>query len=229
FLTVPDVPSTGLSSARVVKEGIGEVLATVRLIRRLPSIGWYLAAHMVYIDGLNTLFIFGPIFAAGTIGLSASEVLYFGIGIYVAAGVGSFAFGWLDDRLGGKRLLLISLSALCAFTIAVLLSKSAGWFTAFAWGAGLFIGPVQSASRSLMARLSPEELRNQLFGLYSLAGKATAPLGPLAVGTVMALTGSQRLGLALTVVWMAIGALLLLPVKEPLKSDEDPPAADLGT
>ncbi len=215
FVVIPDTPASGRAARAVVREGLSEVAASLRHLRRLPSIAWYLAAHMVYIDGLNTLFVFGPIYAAGTLGMNESQVLQFGIGIYVTAGVGSLAFSWLDDRIGGKRVLLLSLAAMVGLGSAALLVDEPKSFMGLALGLGLFMGPVQAASRSLMARLAPEHLRNQMFGLYALAGRATAPLGPFLVGLVIALSASQRAGMALFVVFLALGALLLLPVREP--------------
>jgi UMF1 family MFS transporter len=69
-----------------------------------------------------------------------------------------------------------------------------------------------------MARLAPEESRTQLFGLYSLAGRATAPLGPALVGWLVLETGAQRSGAAVICVLMLIGLILMLPVREPRSS-----------
>jgi UMF1 family MFS transporter len=66
-----------------------------------------------------------------------------------------------------------------------------------------------------MARLSPPELRNQMFGLYALSGRATTSIGPLLVSWLITVTASQRAGLTVVVVLTALGTLLLLPVREP--------------
>jgi UMF1 family MFS transporter len=80
---------------------------------------------------------------------------------------------------------------------------------------GVFVGPAQSASRSMMARLAPAELRTEMFGLYALSGKATAFIGPALVGWITLWAGSQRVGMAVIIVFFAAGWLLLLPVREP--------------
>jgi UMF1 family MFS transporter len=82
-------------------------------------------------------------------------------------------------------------------------------------GIGLFVGPAQAASRSLMARLTKPEDRAGAFGLYALSGKATAFLGPLLVASVTAATGSQRAGIAVIVAFFVVGLGLLLAVREP--------------
>ena len=79
---------------------------------------------------------------------------------------------------------------------------------------GVFFGPVQSGSRSLMARLAPKALQTQMFGLFSLSGKVTAFLGPAILGWITLATGSQRLGMATVLLFLTAGALLLIPVRE---------------
>ena len=79
---------------------------------------------------------------------------------------------------------------------------------------GLFVGPAQAASRSLMARLAPADLRTEMFGLYAFSGKSTAFLGPFlfALGTDM--FDSQRAGMATIVVFFAVGIILLWRVPD---------------
>jgi MFS-type transporter involved in bile tolerance (Atg22 family) len=83
------------------------------------------------------------------------------------------------------------------------------------FGIGLFVGPVQAASRSLMARLAPDDRRAAYFGLFALSGRATAFLGPALVALATSVSGIQRLGLATIIGLFAIGLILLLPVREP--------------
>jgi UMF1 family MFS transporter len=74
---------------------------------------------------------------------------------------------------------------------------------------GVFVGPAQAASRSLMARLAPAGSRNTYFGLYALSGRVTGFIGPMALGAVTAATGSQRAGMGVVVVLLAAGGSLL--------------------
>jgi len=215
FVLAPGRAGTGKPARQVVREGLSEVAATVRTLRRYPDAGRYLLAHMIYIDGLNTLFIFGGIYAAGTFGLELMEVLLFGLAMNLAAGIGSAAFGWLDDKLGPKRVLILSILALLGFGSALLIVEQVMWFWILGIALGSFFGPVQSASRSLMARLAPKELTGQMFGLFSLSGKATAYVGPAAVGWLTAMADSQRIGMSVILVLLLAGLLILLRVREP--------------
>ena len=83
---------------------------------------------------------------------------------------------------------------------------------------GLFVGPAQAASRSLMGRIAPAEVRTEMFGLYALSGKITAYMGPFVLGTVTFLTDSQRLGVATILLFWLVGALLLLTLTDPDRS-----------
>jgi MFS transporter, UMF1 family len=86
-------------------------------------------------------------------------------------------------------------------------------------GLGLIIGavagPLQSASRTLLARLAPAGAMTQYYGLYALSGKVTSFLGPLLVGAVTAWTDSQRAGMAVLLGFFVVGMLLLIPVRVP--------------
>src|SRR5690606_5038752 len=132
---------------------------------------------------LNTLFAFGGIYAAGTYGFSFQDVLLFGITINITAGIGAIALSWMDDYLGSKLTILVSLVCLIllGFPILFLHDKTIFWVCALFLC--VFVGPVQSASRSLMVRLiADKESSAEMFGLYALSGKITAFMGPWLLG-----------------------------------------------
>jgi UMF1 family MFS transporter len=221
FLWTPDRAPSGCPLAAVVRGGLDDLFGTLAQIRRYGNIARFLLAKMIYIDGLNTLFIVGGAFAAGAFRMSVGEVLVFGILLNATAGAGAIAFAWIDDWLGAKVTILISLAALIVLGGAVLLVESKLWFYILAAAIGIFLGPAQAASRSFMARLAPPAQRTEFFGLYNLAGKITTPVGPFLVALITALTDSQRAGMATILPFFLIGALLLTAVQEP-RADESP-------
>jgi UMF1 family MFS transporter len=216
FALVPDAPSRErLSAVAAVRAGLRALIATLGHVRKFRDAALYLLAHMVYADGLNTLFTIGGIYVGVTFGMDFDEILIFAIAMNVFAGIGAFAFGWIDDRIGPKPTIIIALLALTAIGIGLVLVETKAWLWALALPLGIFFGPAQSASRSLMARLAPPHLTAEFFGLYALSGKATAFAGPAIFGAVTAATGSPRWGMATIVVFVAAGALMLLPVRSP--------------
>lgn len=214
FVFVPDRPraAAGVGTATIVRRALRELWATLKALRSYGPVPRFLLARMIYIDGLNTLFAFGGIYAAGTFGMSFAEIIVFGIAMNVAAGLGAALFGWADDSMGPKRTITIGLVGVIVFGAAILIVRDVALFWPLALAMGLFFGPVQASSRSLMARLAPPEVRNELFGLYAVSGKVTAFAGPLAVGWATALADSQRIGMATILVFLAVGLWLLRKV-----------------
>ena len=215
FLFTPDGAASGVPAGRAIRQGLATLLATLRTLPRHGQIGRFLLARMIYTDGLNTLFAFGGIYAAGTFGMSFEEILIFGILLNVTAGLGAAGFAWLDDIFGAKPTIMAALLGLTLFGALILLVTSKTWFIALGCAIGVFMGPAQAASRSLMARLAPAEIRTELFGLYALSGKATAFIGPALVGWVTVWTHSQRAGMATILVFFLVGLVLLRPLKDP--------------
>ncbi len=214
FVFTPDRPSTGLGLGDKVARGLGTLVETLKNVRRYGNVVRFLIARMIYADGLVTVFAFGGIYAAGTFGMELSEVITFGIVLNVTAGLGAVGFAWVDDWLGSKRTILMALAGLLVTALAAVLVEDVTWF--WIWGAalGIFVGPAQAASRSLMARLSPPDLRTEFFGLYALTGKATAFVGPALVAVVTATMESQRWGLSTVLAFFLVGFVLMLTVRE---------------
>jgi len=214
LLITPDTPATGMKAGAAVRKGIGDLIATLKKVREYRDIAWFLLARMIYIDGLNTLFAFGGIYAAGTFKMELAEVIQFGIAMNVTAGLGAIALAWVDDWIGPKRTIQISLLALTTLGTILLIVESATHFWIFGLILGAFVGPTQAASRSYMAHIAPAELRTEMFGLYAFSGKATAFLGPFLVGTLTILSDSQRIGMTPIIVLMGLGMLLMLKVPD---------------
>jgi UMF1 family MFS transporter len=193
-----------------LRAGTRSLLNTIRNIREYRQIAWFLFARLLYVDGMNTMFVFGGIYAAGTFGMGIGEVMEFGVTLNVCAGLGAIGFAWLDDKLGARNIVLLALSGLVALGIPLLIIESKVWFWIIGLLLGLFMGPAQSASRSLMVHLAPANLQTEMFGLYALSGKATAFLGPLILGFVTLASGSQRIGMVTVLVLIAGGLVVVL-------------------
>ncbi len=215
FLFTPDGQKTGMPLRQAVRDGVSELWGTLRRIREHANIGRFLLARLLYIDGLNTLFAFGGIYAAGTFGMETGEIIRFGIALNVTAGLGAAMFAWIDDWIGARRTILIALIGIASFAIPLVLIESKDLFWVLALCLGLFMGPAQAASRSLLARLAPPEKMTEMFGLFALSGRITAFLGPAILAWVTVAFASQRAGMATIIAFVAAGALILLTVKEP--------------
>jgi UMF1 family MFS transporter len=215
FALVPDRTATGLRWSTAIHRGLSSLIETFRQLGAHRNILLFLLAKMIYTDGLNTLFAFGGIYAAGTFGMGFDEILWFAIAANVSSGLGAVAFAWVDDWIGAKPTILIALAGLIVLGAAILFVDSKKAFVVLAVSLGLFLGPAQASSRSLMSRLAPSDRRAEFFGLFALAGRVTAFLGPALVGWVTFAVQSQRAGIATILPFLVIGGILLLFVKEP--------------
>lgn len=228
FALVPDAPRTGVPIGRAVGEGITELRATMARLRELPQMLRFLIASAFYRDGVTTILAIGGVYAGVTFGMDLGQVILFGIGLNVAASLGAAGFAWVDDWLGSKRTILIALLGLILFGASIILVTDKTWFVVLGLALGIFVGPAQSASRSLVVRLAPEGQVGRFFGLYALTGRAASFMGPLLFGIATQVTHSQRIGLTVILSLLIIGLLVLLSVREREPAlDEAPDEEDL--
>jgi UMF1 family MFS transporter len=192
---------------------------------------------MLYNDGLAAIISFGGIYAAATFGWSTVTIGIFGIIVTVFAIPGAFLGGRLDDRLGSKRTVQLALLGVVTANLGIVsigatsvlfvlpapeLVATRGLFGSlqeqvfmgFALLLGFCMGPMQAASRTMIARLAPPGMTGEFFGLFALSGRATAWMAPFAIGVITVMTQSNRLGVACVLVFLVLGFLLLLGVRE---------------
>ena len=211
FVRDPDrVPGAAVS----VRGAFADLAKAFRNIRKYREIVKFLVARLVFNDGLVTIFGISSIYAIGTFGFTLREVMVMGIVINVAAGAGAFAFGFIDDKIGGKATVQVSLVALALAALLAALAPSKAWFWVAAIIIGVFAGPNQSASRSLMGRFVPDKHESEFFGFFAFSGKATAFFGPLLFGMMTTAFNNQRAGAATIFVFFVVGGLILSTVNE---------------
>ena len=176
---------------------------------------YFLIASAIFRDGLTGVFTFGGVLAAGTFGFSAGEVIIFAIAANIVAGISTIAVGSLDDKIGPKPVILISLIGL-VISGALVFVLHAGGQTVF-WTLGLvlclFVGPAQSASRSFLARVIPAGREGEVFGLYATTGRAATFIAPTAFALFVTWGGAQVWGILGIVLVLAIGLAVFIPVR----------------
>lgn len=206
--------SRAKSAVKLQSIPLNDLIITIKSIARYKQIIRLLIARIFYNDGLITIFAFGGIYAAGTFNFSFEEIIVFGIVLNVTAGLGAFILGFTDDKLGGKNTVQISNIGLLVATILAVAAPDKTIFWIAGILVGIFSGPNQAASRSLMGRLVPKDKANEFYGFYAFSGKATTFAGPVLFGIMTELFNSQRLGVAVIILFFLTGAILLQFVNE---------------
>jgi UMF1 family MFS transporter len=185
------------------------------LYRASPHTVYFLGASALFRDGLAAVFTFGAVLAVTVYGIGKGDVLIFGVAANVVSAAGALTGGALEDRIGPKAVIMISLVGLLAAGVVLLFVSGPTMFWIFGLFLTLFVGPAQSSSRTFLARLAPPGREGQLFGLYATTGRAVSFLAPTLFGVAITVFGAQRAGIAGILVVLAAGLVALAPVRAP--------------
>lgn len=212
------------------------VAETIASIRKYRDLAWFFVARMLFIDGLLAIFAFGGIYATYLFDWQTVDLGLFGIILSVAAGIGAAIGGFLDDKLGSKRVVIGALVLLIVGSAAVISIDQSHLFFFFeiepkaetdglfsstgemvyilcAILIGLSSGPLQSASRSLLAKLAPREHLSQFFGFFAFSGKVTAFAAPFAIAAISQWSGSLQVAMSCILLFLLAGLVAMLQIR----------------
>jgi UMF1 family MFS transporter len=244
FLFTPD-QARGEPLRQAVRSGLAELRSTLGEVRKRPGIARFLAARLVYQDGLNAIVALGAGYAASLFHWSINEIGLFGMITNVSAILSCLVAARLDARIGSKAIVMGSLVLLLVASFGIVSTKadslllglvpvdhaetkglfstvSEQVFLVYGLMIGAALGPVQASARSWFARSIKPEESGRYFGIYALAGRATSFLGPFLVATITALSQSAALGMSVLLLFFAVGlylaAITPYPADKPLSS-----------
>lgn len=201
-------------SFTAIRCSLREVKYTVQHIMSYPDLARFLLAYFFYNDAILTVIAFSSIYAQNTLGFTTGELIRFFMLVQTTAIAGSLIFGFVTDKIGPKRTIVITLLIWFVVVVAAIFADSKALFFYTGMLAGLSMGSSQAASRSMMTRLTPQEHVTEFFGFYDGAfGKASAIAGPLVFGLVSAQAGSQKVALASLLLFFILGLLLMTRVR----------------
>ena len=162
---------------------------------KLTTTGKFLIARIFYADAVIVMQTGGGVYAVGVHGFTPKELIFVLIVGNLVAGVFAYIGGYLNDKYNSKTIIMWSIATLILAVFAIVFSPSKEFFFFSLLLVAAAIGPLQSASRTLMSRISPQNTQGKSFGLYALSSKATAFVGPLMAGTITYFV-SQQAGFA---------------------------------
>ena len=216
-----------------VSKALTELKRTIMKLPQTPSLSAYLASSMVYRDALNGLYAFGGVYAKLVLGWSVVDIGIFGILAVITGALFAFLGGRADRRFGSKPVIVWSILILMFATVGIasIAPGEVAWLAVsdapqvagrtfsdiafYVCGAliGAAGGTVQAASRAMLVRQGNPYRMTEAFGLYALAGKATAFLAPALIALVTSISDSQRIGVTPVIGLFLLGLILLIWVK----------------
>jgi UMF1 family MFS transporter len=209
------VPQALAPGENYIRIGFARVRHTLSHARHYRDLFRFLITLSVYYCGINTVVVLAAIYAQEVMGFSMQENIMLILVVNVTAAIGAFGFGLVQDRLGSVRTLAITLLVWIAALVIAYFTETRAAFWVVANLVGVSLGSSQSAGRALVGQFSPPERAAEFFGLWGLAGKLAAVIGPLVYGLVTFLSnGNHRLALLSTCTFFIAGLLMLLTVNE---------------
>lgn len=223
FLNVPEVPPSPTKRQVSFLQSYVELFRDIaRIYRETRTTFWFLLASAVFRDGLAGVFTYGAIIASAVYGFEFLEVVIFGVAANLVAGVSSIVAGRFDDRLGPRRVILVSLAGLVVAGLAVFFLRDAGDIVFWIGGLTLclFVGPAQAAARSFLARVTPVGREGEIFGLYATTGRAASFLSPALWTGFIAIFSATAWGILGIVIVLAAGFVLMLLVRPDARAQQ---------
>lgn len=214
FLRERAPPGPRRRTAEYVRVSLGRLWETRRSLRHFSELARFLAVFFVFSLGLTAVIAFSSIYAKQTLKFTQSELTVLFIGLQLSSAAGAFGFGFIQDKLGARRTIEITLVLWIAVCIACYFANDKGFFTWVAVGAGFGIGSLQSASRGMVGMFSPVTKSAEFFGLWGFAGKGAYTLGPLVFGLISSTTGSQRIAILSTALFFVVGLIGMTRIRE---------------
>jgi MFS transporter, UMF1 family len=194
--------------------GIQRIRETFHNLKNFSELSKFLIVFGIYNCGVTTVIYFASIYAVNTIKLTANELIVFFLITQVSSSIGAFLFGLIQDKIGAKRTIYMTLTIWLVVIVGAFLSTGRTTFFIIGNLAGLGLGSSQSAARALVGRFSPIEKSGEFFGFWGLFWKGSSAVGPLVFGTLSSVTGSQRIAILATGLFFLVGMVGLTFVDE---------------
>ena len=194
--------------------GFKRLVLTLKKIRQHKELFKFLVSFLIYNEGIETVIVMAAIFGSEILGMSQSEIVTLFLLGQIVAFCGSLLLGYLADKYGNKKAIILSLIIWCVLVIWAYFMKTRFEF----WTIGVFIafilGGSQAVSRSLFGLFTPRENTAEFFGFYALGGKFSSAIGPFTFAFIRHAFDSIRIAIIALIVFFALGLLFLLFVNE---------------
>jgi MFS transporter, UMF1 family len=195
----------------VLTVGFQQLAETFRNARNYPQTLLFLAAYLLYNDGIQTVIGLASVYGAEELKLEQGTLISAILMVQFVAFAGALLFGWLARMLGARRAIMLSLMIWTAtVTFAYFMQAGdAAQFFILAAVIAIVLGGSQALSRSLFAQMIPPGKEAEYFSLYEVSERGTSWLGPLFFGLALQFTGSYRIAIITLIAFFVTGFLIL--------------------
>ncbi|MBT9614453.1 MAG: MFS transporter [Burkholderiales bacterium] len=194
----------------LTRSAYSRVIESLSHARQYEDLARFLLCIVFYQAGIMTVITLAAVYAQQTLHFSTRQTIEMILIVNITAALGALAFGYMQDKLGHKRSLALTLIGWLVMVGLAYTATTPGRFWLAANIAGFCLGASQSAGRALVGYLSPKAHRAEFFGLWGLAVKFASILGPMTYGAVVWVTaGNHRMGMLLTGIYFVIGLMVL--------------------
>jgi len=188
-------------------------VSTLRQVRGYRDFMRFLVCGACYQAGISTVIALAAIYAEQVMHFVTQQTLLLIMVVNITAAIGALAFGFLQDRIGHRTTLAITLIGWIVMTLLAFFSTGAPMFWVAANLAGVCMGASQSAGRAMVAVFAPQHRRAEFYGLWGVATKFSAVIGPLTYGLVTWLSdGNHRLAILISGLSFVAGLIMLSSV-----------------
>ncbi len=209
------VPRPLDSAGSYVREGFREVFNTLSHAAQLKDLFRFLMCLTLFQAGVATVIVIAAIYAQEVMGFDSQQLIILIMVVNFTAAIGAFLFGFAQDHFGSVPSLAVALLVwIFAGLLAVVAESEANFWIAGNL-IGLAMGATQAGGRALVGEFTPVERTAEFFGLWGLAARAAAILGPLSYGLINRMSGGDhRLAILSTLSFFVAGLVLLFTVNE---------------
>lgn len=208
------IPRTNASFWTLVKESQASLIETFKSLPQHKNFAWLVASGLSFQGGIAVVVTLAAVYADQAMGFTPDETILLVLLVNITAAIGAFAFGYVEDRIGHKNALMVTLLIWIAMVAVAYFAQTKPIFWIAANLAGIAMGSSQSAGRALVGVLAPAKDRSAFYSFWNMALWVANIIGPMTYGLITWITGNdQRLALLCTGLFFVVGMVLLVPMK----------------
>lgn len=208
------LPRSHASFWPLVKESQASLVKTFKSLPQHKNFAWLVASGLAFQGGIAVVVTLAAVYADQVMGFTPDETILLVLLVNITAAIGAFGFGYVEDRIGHKNALIVTLFIWIAMVGVAYFAQTKPIFWIAANLAGIAMGSSQSAGRALVGVLAPEKDRSAFYSFWNMALWIANIIGPMTYGYITWITDNdQRLALLCTGMFFVVGLILLLPMK----------------